>query len=157
MIRTRQDFDRFLTQQDATLRHYAYVLDPQQGEDCYHDLVVEMLQRWSPEPIRTPDRYVWRGIKLHLANYYRRLLIDQDNSWLYLMGFAPKSYANLRLAHQPRTHCRRGHALTEANRRGKNRQCRICYRDLQREYQRKRRAALRATLSPSVERSSHVD
>ena len=127
---------------DKDLREYCAYLSPDDGEDGYHDAIVNLLtQKAVVEPIR-PQAYLRVAVKCAVYKIWRHRKAEDSQVEAYARGDAPDHVKNLKHGRLPHTHCRRGHEFTVDNTRmvGTQRTCQTCFLERRRNYQRQYRA-----------------
>lgn len=115
---------------DLDLRAYARWISPNDGEDAYHDAICDVLRRQQADTINNPAAFYRHAIKQSLYKIFRAERRENDKIVNFLAGVMHPSDQNLKLARLPKTHCRKGHALTEDNLTyvGPRRTCKLCFR-----------------------------
>lgn len=116
--------------EDRELRAFARALSPDDGEDAYHNAILQILAHPPAYQVENPRGFYRTAIKRAVYKLYRHDSREREHIALYLAGRPPKHYAGLAFGRFPRTHCRRGHLFTPDTIKmvGARRTCRICYR-----------------------------
>lgn len=128
---------------DKGVRRYAVFLSMDQGEDAYHNSVVDTLERGGLRDPRCVKSMLVVGIKWALYKIFRHERSEREQVASWLAGDPPFTAAGLATGRAKKTQCRRGHALEEENLSfvGPRRTCLTCRRMMDRERAQRHRSA----------------
>lgn len=130
-----------LCDEDKGIRAYARRLH-QDGEDAYHNSVVDVLTRGQMETIRVISVFFRVATRYALYKMFRHESAERLNIEAWLNGYPPPMTVGLANGRLPRTHCRKnGHPLVEGNLAyiGARRTCLTCKREREAADARRRR------------------
>jgi hypothetical protein len=113
-------------------------MDWQDGEDAYHNVIVAQMSK--QRNVENPEHYLMRAIKYSVLKIYAHEQAEARNVEAYLHDDAPPCSDILRKGRESidrsaprakRTHCHKGHALTDDNliMIGGKRSCKQCGRE----------------------------
>ena len=155
------DLREALTEElDHGVRRYAVFLSMDQGEDAYHNCVVDILERGGLRDPRCVKTMLVVAVKRSLYKIFRHERAEQEQVGAWLQGDPPFTTAALARGRTTHTHCRRGHPLEEGNLAtvGPRRTCLMCRRMTDRVGSKRRyhaRKLARGSSGPDAE-LSHV-
>lgn len=123
-------------QEDQILRRYAQRLNPEWGEDAYHEVICDILIKQKEENIQNVCGFIKTSIKYSLYRWYRHEDAERRNIEHYLNNDPIPQHVGLVMGRQKHEMCRKGlHRLIDGNLAyiGKQRTCRQCKRERERK------------------------
>lgn len=116
-------------EEDRALRSHAQRLSYESGEDAYHDVVCDILEKQRNEEIKNLCGFLKVSIKYALYKWYRHEEAERRNIQHYLNNDPIPQHVGLVMGRQKHSMCRKGlHRLIDGNLAyiGDRRTCRTC-------------------------------
>lgn len=118
---------------DDENRDYAKSVNPDDGEDAYHNAIESLLRcrpHFTPD---NPGAFLRDITKRAMYKVWRQQKSSMIRDAAYLMGDGPQHVLALKNGRLPHTHCRRGHEFTPDNivymdKAKTIRTCKTCYK-----------------------------
>lgn len=116
---------------DKSFRQYAKQLHVEYGEDAYHTVVCEILERGKISEIRDIQAYVRVAMRWALYKMFRHEGVERRNNEIWMKDGSVPMQKGLVYGRKKWERCRKGHKWSEEMTAyvGGRRTCRICKRE----------------------------